>query len=239
MQKTATVKRSGLLVLTAVGALFALGSQPAMAQKFGGPSMKSNKLDKVHFYNAPREVQILDERPNIRDFREAPSSSPMIALPPGPMGGAGGYGGSGGGALGEPGGMGGDGAPIQLGPAPGQLPYRTPNPSSLPLPKTGFDRQPSNIPAGGMAPRNALPSGTTTNRLMGKMMPPKTPTGQSAGGPVGWGVTNRPKARGTVAPAAAPMAASYGDNYGGAGGFGGGGNRTEGVVRGSLLRKAK
>jgi hypothetical protein len=36
------------------------------------------------WYSAPREMQIIDERPAVRDFREAPTPPKPIALPPGP-----------------------------------------------------------------------------------------------------------------------------------------------------------
>lgn len=40
----------------------------------GGLLAQKNKLDKARYYNAPREMQILDERPKIKDFREGKKS---------------------------------------------------------------------------------------------------------------------------------------------------------------------
>lgn len=231
-------KRYGLMLIALVAA--SLSSTPAFAQGGFQAHMKQNQLDKARFYNSPRQVQILDERPIIKDFREAPAASPQIALPPGPQGGMGGYGGNGAGALGDvPSGGPGGGNPIQLG-GPGVQPYRTQNPNQpggLPLPKSGF-MGPSNIPAGGIGPKQGLQDGTTTNRLMGKMMTPKQPISMGGGPSGALGRGGGPR---KVAPAAAP-AASYGANYGAPQSSGtgyGGGNKTEGLVRGTLLNKLK
>ena len=223
--------------LLTAGIMPVMLAAPAQAQH-GGFQVHQKKLDKANFYSAPRQMQILDERPIIKDFREAPASSPMIALPPGPQGAAGGYGGNGAGALGDMPGGGGGSAPVQIGGAPGQAPYRTSSPSSLPLPKSGFDRSPSNIPAGGLGPRNALPSGQTTNRLMGKMMPPtKAGPAYTAGSPRGLAPAGG-RTKGTYkGPAAASYSGGYGSGSGS--GYGGSANRTEGIVRGSLLKKTK
>jgi hypothetical protein len=229
-----TTMRYGLLSLTVLLSTV-ISTEAAQAQGFQG-QIKQNKMDKVHFYNSPRQMQILDERPIIKDFREAPASSPMISLPPGPQAGGGGYGGNGAGALGDNPSGGGGGAPVQLG-GPGVQPYRTAdNGGQLPLPKSGFNG-PTNIPARGLGPRGALADATTTNRLMGQMLKPKEqiggtyPAGSLGGGP----------RRSVGKPAAAaPVAASYGSNYGAGTGTGtssGGSGRTEGVVRGTLLKK--
>lgn len=212
-------------------------SDAAFAQ--GGFKINAKKLDKVNFYNSPRQVQILDERPIIKDFREAPATPSMIALPPGPQGQGGGYGGNGAGALGDMPSGGDGGAPIQIPASPGQPNYRTPGGSSLPLPKVGnFGGQGTNIPARGMGPANALPGGQTTNRLMGKMMAPKPQIGAAGGRPMG--MSQGPAhTRGKFTQA--PQAASYngGEGYGSGGGFGGSSSKTESVVRGSLLGKTK
>ncbi|MCW5824054.1 MAG: hypothetical protein KIT34_14715 [Cyanobacteria bacterium TGS_CYA1] len=221
------------LTLCATGlSLFASSGDAAFAQ--GGFKIQKNKLDKVQYYHAPREMQILDERPFIKDFREAPSAPEMVPLPPGPKGAAGGYGGNGGGAAGDiP--SGGGSAPMQMG---GTGPaYRSGSPSSagaMPLPKSGFGRE-TNIPAGGMAPKNALPDGTNTNRLAGRMMTPKQQSGPS-------GVGAAPARSMAASPAPkGPVAANYGSNYGAGDGYGsgGGGSRTDTMVRGSLLTKVK
>ncbi len=235
-----TAMRFGILTLTVVAVSTVIGVSPAFAQGGFQGHIQQNKLDKTKFFNAPRQMQILDERPLIRDFREAPSNSPMISLPPGPQANGGGYGGNGAGALGDvPSGGGPASAPVQLG-GPGVQPYRTPdNAGQLPLPKSGFSRE-SNIPARGMAPRNALADGTSTNRLMGKLMKPKEaiggtyPTGSLGGG------GGRPRGN-PQRMQQAPQAASYGNNYGvpSSGTSSGGSGRTEGIVRGTLLSKTK
>lgn len=222
------VGRIGLTIATLAGA-FTIASMPASAQGF---QIHKNKLDKATFYKSPRQIQILDERPQIRDFREAPAQQEMISLPPGPTGALGGHGGGGAGALGD--GPGGGSAPIQLG-GPGSLPYRTPDQGSLPLPKSGFNG-PSNIPAGGLGPRNALPSGHTTNRLMGKMMTPKKAPGEGAGPARGMRPTIA-RTNGNSAPAVKSYSGGYGNGDGNA--FGGSSSRTESLVRGSLLKKGK
>ncbi len=232
------MKKQLLLNLTmcATGlSLLASSGDAAFAQ--GGFKIQKNKLDKVQYYHSPREMQILDERPFIKDFREAPSAPEMVPLPPGPKGSMGGYGGNGGGAAGDiPSGGGDGGAPVQMrggGPA-----YRNGSPQSagsLPLPKSGFGRD-TNIPAGGMGPKVALPDGTNTNRLAGRMMTPKQQTG-----PAGvYASPARSMAAGNAAPKG-PVAANYGENYGAGNGYGSsaGGTRTDSLVRGSLLTKVK
>lgn len=234
MRKT---MKYGLLALTILlGTTF--GVDAAFAQGGFTGHVQQNKLDKTKFFNAPRQMQILDERPIIKDFREAPASSPMIALPPGPQGNGGGYGGNGAGALGDvPSGGGPGSAPIQLG-GPGVQPYRNADSGgAVPLPKSGFNG-PSNIPARGLGPRGPLADATSTNRLMGKMMKPKEqiggsyPAGSLGGGP----------RRSVGSAPAAPVAATYSSSYGSGSGTGsssGGSGRTEGVVRGTLLGKTK
>jgi len=229
--------RYGLLALTVLLGTVISGTS-ANAQGGFQPQIQQNKLDKTKFYSSPRQMQILDERPIIKDFREAPSSSPMINLPPGPQAGGGGYGGGGAGALGDTPSGGSGGAPVQLG-GPGAAPYRTANDGNqLPLPKSGFNG-PTNIPARGLGPRGSLADATTTNRLMGKMLKPKEQIGGTyPAGNLGGGGPRRSVAR---PAAAAPVAASYGSNYGAGTGTGtssGGSGRTEGVVRGTLLKRA-
>lgn len=218
-----------VIAASASVAAFAL---PSSAQGF---KIDQKKLDKTTFYSAPRQMQILDERPIIRDFREAPSASQQIELPPGPNG-YGGGGGNGAGALagGGPGG-GAGGAPLQMG-GPNQ-PLRTSNgqmPSMGSLPKTGFGS--SNIPARGMAPRGgALPDATNTNRLMGKMMNPPKSQGASAGPARGMRPSSGPSNGNYTGPAVQSYSGGYGNGSGA--GFGGSASRTDTSVRGSLLKK--
>lgn len=233
------IMKNGLLALTVLVGSFVVADCAYAQGGFQG-HIHQKKLDKTTFYNSPRQMQILDERPIIKDFREAPQQSPMIALPPGPNGNMGGYGGNGAGALGDtPSGGGPGSAPVQLG-GPGVQPYRTgDNGGNLPLPKSGFSG-PSNIPARGLGPSGPLADATTTNRLMGKMMKPKEAVGGTypAGG---LGNAGGPQ-RSVGKQQAAPVAASYGSNYGAGTGTGtgsGSAGRTEGVVRGTLLNKTK
>ncbi|MBX3072418.1 hypothetical protein KF707_10365 [Candidatus Obscuribacterales bacterium] len=234
MRKT---MKHGLLALTLlIGTV--CGAQSASAQGGFSGHIQQNKLDKTKFFNAPRQMQILDERPIIKDFREAPASSPMIALPPGPQGNMGGYGGNGAGALGDvPSGGGPGSAPVQLG-GPGVQPYRNADSGGqLPLPKSGFNG-PSNIPARGLGPKGPLADATSTNRLMGKMMKPK----EQIGGTYPAGSLGGGRGRSINKGPAAPVAASYGSNYGtgsGSGTSSGSAGRTDTMVRGTLLGKTK
>jgi len=186
-------------------------------------------LEKTHWHENPREIQIIDERPVIRDFREAPAANQSIELPPGPQGLNPNGGGGGGGALGG-------GAPslpsggLQLGNGkdPG---YRTPQGGLGTLPKSGFGG-PSNIPARGMAPRGALPG--VTQGVIGNIMAKKPAVAASAG-PAG-GMSGRPMARTSGNTPTAPKVASYGGYGQGAGNGVGSSNSTETSLRGTLLR---
>lgn len=218
----------GMTIAVAAGLTGFAVAQPANAQK-----VHKKHLEKARWHNAPRQFQIIDDRPIIKDFREAPAQAEHITMPPAPRGFHGGGRGGGSGAGGE-GPMGGS-APIRAHGAPGAMPYRTGNGGrSLPLPKSGFGRH-SNIPARGMAPKNALPSGKSTNRLMGKMMAPKKVVGRRGS-----------RSRG-VSPArgynsgGGPKVKSYSGGYGSGTGSGYGGNssKTSTLVRGSLLKKSK
>lgn len=216
--------RTALAAIALTIGIFSIG-QAASAQQMVNPKARQ----KTSWYNAPREIQIIDERPMIKDFREAPSAAGMISLPPGPTGFGGAGGGGGAGAM--PDGMGGvpvlpaSGMPIGGGPS-----YRTPVDPLGALPKSGFGRD-TNIPARGMAPKGALPNGFTTG-IHGQVMPFAKPMGASGG-------------RGAMARSARPMsakgpttAASYGGNYtssGGGSGGGGGGSST--AVTGRLMSR--
>lgn len=194
--------------------------------------------DKVHWYNAPREFQIIDDRPIIKDFREAPSGPQQIQLPPAPQG-FGGVGGGGGGAMGNDGGsMPSGGMPMQ-----GSMPgggYRTDSPmtgNALPLPNArGMGAGGSNIPSRGMGPKGPLPGGFTTG-IQGKIQPwakPMAGAGAGAGRPGGMG---RPSASGAVN---VPTASSYGGGYGSGGGSSSGsGQSTSTNVHAYLLNRGK
>ncbi len=187
-----------ILFATVLGVASLMATAPAQAQQ---SQVNQKAKQKADFYNAPRRIQIVDERPIISDFREAPQAPQMIQLPPPPQGFGGAGGGQGGGSM--PG-DGGGGAPtpvMQLPAGDGIAPYRTPNNPLGALPKSGFG--PTNIPARGMGPRTALPGGTTTG-VHGAVNWQKPQQAQGARGPAA-----------AAAPAARAMApaASYGGNY--------------------------
>lgn len=223
------MSKFALLAMT-LGMVAAVAVAPADAQN----AVNAKAREKVRWYNAPREIQIIDDRPVVKDFREAPSAPQSIQLPPGP-GAYGGVGGGGGGAMG-----GDDGGVLPAGGMPmggGGPGYRTDSPSGpVGLPKADFGHQASNIPARGLGPRGPLPGGQTTNRLAGRMMP--WSPGQGVNPNVGRSAAG---ARRPV-QAAAPAAASYnpGGGYGpsvGGGSYGGSGSSTS--VSARLLKKIK
>jgi hypothetical protein len=221
----------GIMIPTTVGA--------ANAQQ-GATSISPKARSQAKWYNAPREIQIIDERPVVRDFREPPQAANPIELPPGPGAHRGQYGG-GGGALGDDGSgtLPGNGTPIGGGPDRG---YRTPeemNPNSVPLEKTGFNRMPTNIPAAGMGPKGPLPGGYTTG-IMGKVAAPKYPNGLPASPLVGH------RANPNGGPAAKPTpvysyspGASYGNGVGTATGAGGANTAVTGKLMNRLLNKVQ
>lgn len=176
-------------------------ASPAQAQQ---SMLKANARQKSEFYNAPRRIHIVDERPIISDFREAPQAPSMVQLPPPPQGFAGMGGGQGGGFI--PG-QGGDTTPaMQLAAGPGIAPYRTPSSNGMiPLDRVGFGRY-SNIPARGMGPRVALQNGSTTG-VHAQMMP----IAKSAPNPLSNG--NRAIAANPANFARPQQLASYNGNY--------------------------
>jgi hypothetical protein len=206
-----------LQVSLLVGVMVLSVSSPAQAQRINQKS-----LEKTRWHNAPREFQILDERPVIRDFREAPAAEATIEIPPGPQ--ASGTGGGGGGAMSIPASIPAGG--LQLG-GPNQG-FRSAPAGLGSLPKSGFSG--TNIPARGFAPKG-LQNGNSTNRLMGKMMPQGN--GAGAGAPRGMSPSSGRSAGYSPAPAA-----SYSGGYGSGSGnaSGGSASRTESMVRGTLLR---
>ncbi|MDR3614249.1 MAG: hypothetical protein P4L53_11855 [Candidatus Obscuribacterales bacterium] len=216
---------SFLKSIMAVALLSIVSVLPSSAQQ----QMNAKSLSKATWHESPREIQILDERPVIRDFREAPSAPQNVQLPPGPQGfdpngGGGGNGALGGGAPTLPAG----GLQLGNGKDPG---YRTPAGGLGSLPKSGFGG-PSNIPARGMAPRGALPG--VTQGVVGNIMA-KKPAVAAAAGPAG-GMGAHPMARTAGNTAAAPKVASYGGYGQGAGNGVGSSSSTETSLRGTLLR---
>jgi len=217
-----TLRLHGYALL--IGVICASSVSPSLAEKIDQKS-----LEKAKFYEAPRQFQILDERPIIHDFREAPAPAQSIELPNGPQGGGGSGGGNGAGALGG-------GTPslpsggMQLGGVkdPG---YRTTPSQSLPLPKSGFS-QGSNIPARGMGPAGALPG--VTQGVVGKMMAQQKPAAAGAGPAHGMAPPRGRTNGNTTAP---PTVASYGGYGQGSGAGVGNSSRTDSAVHGYLLKK--
>ena len=131
--------RNVAFIAMAIGLISAV---PASAQTIQVPHRQ-----KASWYTAPPELQIIDERPVVHDFREAPAAPQMMQLPPGPAAAAGGGGGPGG--------------------------YRTPNPGyPLGLPRADFGHSMSNIPQGGIHSAAPLPNGNTTG-IHGKTATPQ------------------------------------------------------------------
>lgn len=204
-----------------VGAICLGFALPSEAQ-----SVKKNALEKTNWYSSPREFQIVDDRPVIRDFREAPSDPGSIQLPPGPTGGMGSGGGGGSGAMG--------GGPSTL--PSGGMQLGGPNqgfrnaPSGMgSLPKSGFGG--TNIPARGMGPRGALPG--VNQGVVGKMMNQQQNQGVGSGAPRGMGAPTSARTVGNSAPAVQSYSGGYGSGSGNA--YGGSAGRTESNVRGRLL----
>jgi len=195
-----------------------------------GTTMSDRAMERSHWYTAPREYQIVDQRPIINDFRTAPVKPGQIAIPPGP--GAGG--GPGGGSLGDPsGGAGGTsvipdgGLPVTGGSEPG---YRSDPSGTSALPKSGFGG--SNIPVGGLAPRGILPG--VNQSVVGKIMnqnkyyKPKAVPAQA--------VAARGPAAIVPTKPSAPSVNSYGTNYSSPSNYGSG-LRDSKTVRGTLLHQ--
>ncbi len=214
------MKRSFMVGLM-LGITVLLVASPAQAQK-----VKTDSLDKTRFYNAPRQFQIVDDRPIIRDFREAPQEAGTIDLPAGPQGGGGAGGGSGGGAYGGPGSSLPAGG-LQLG-GPSQG-FRSAPTGLGSLPKSGFGA--TNIPARGLGPRGALPGAQSTNQLMGKML--NQGKGVGAAAPRGMSPSGGRSAGKYTGPAVQSYGGGYGTGSGSA--YGGSSSRTESSVRGKLL----
>ncbi len=202
---------------------------PALAQT---QTVNPKARQKANWYVAPHEIQIIDDRPVVKDFREAPQAPAGLQLPPGPQG-APGFSGGGSGALPDDSGT----MPFNqpAGPNGGQPGYRTDSPGGpLGLPKADFGHQPSNIPSRGMGPKGPLPGGFTTG-VHAKMGAPIAP----AGAPPLTAQRVAGHTPGASGPAARPVA-SYGGGYGpSVGGGSGGGMSTSADVRGKLLRQVK
>lgn len=214
-----------LLIALVQPAIFA---PAAFAQ---GATVNNNALERSRWYTAPREIHVLDERPVVRDFREAPVRPGQTAIPPGP----GAIGGPGAGGIGDVGGGTGinptipaGGLPIPGGTGPG---YRSDPTGMSTLPQSGFGG--TNIPARGMGPRGILP-GVSTG-VVGKIMNQNNHIKQSSAPAKGLsakGASGGGKASGP------PTIASYG-NYGNNPNAYGDSLNVQKHVRGYLLRGQK
>jgi hypothetical protein len=198
------------MVAFGAGAALLSSLSPAYADR-----INVNTMEKARWYSAPREIQIIDEQPVVRDFREAPQQQRSIELPNGPAGNSGVI----------------DG--MHIGGGPG---YRTPYSSGpVGLPKADFGHASSNIPASLMSPRKGLPNGTTARQMSTPMAAPKV-AGRS--GPMPPTAARTPAPARPAAPTSVMTYAPNGGNYGGSVGSGGG-TYTKTGVRGSLLSKVK
>jgi hypothetical protein len=216
-------KYLGLATLLSLGQIV-VGTQTSYAQ--GTISKKA--LEKATFYNAPREYQLINDDPVIRDFRDGPQTGGQIGIPNGPGGGqgAGGMAGLGGGS-GVNQTIPANGLPLTGGTGPG---YRNAPIGMTSLPKSGFGG--SNIPAGGMGPRGILPG--VTMGVVGKVMSQNKPIPTHAA-PLHGVSLKGPSVSGKAAPSGPPTVTNYGGysnhptSYGNS-------SRTEQNVRGHLLR---
>jgi hypothetical protein len=222
------MNKLGLLALGS-GILAALMAAPADAQ-----TINQKARQKASWYNTPREIQIIDERPVVRDFREAPQTPQSISLPPGPGEHRGMYGGGGGAMPDESSVLPSGGMPI--GGGAGDPGYRLPNDTNpVPLDHGDLAHRPSNIPAGGIGPKGPLPPGGYTTGVHGTVAAPRYPNGLPAGPALSGGPARGPMAVAKPVATYNPSVNSYGPSVGT--GSGGGGASTD--VRGKLLRNVK
>lgn len=201
---------------------------PAHAQR-----VRKDLLEKSHWYVAPREYQIIDDRPVIRDFREGPEAAGTVDLPPGPGGPAGGGGGGGAGAL-AGGGPGSTPTASETHPGGPNQGFRNAPASMTSLPHAGFTPGGQNSNMRSLkSPAKGLANGNSTNMLNGKMLTQPKGVGASAG--PGRGMSpSAGRASGPAAPAVAGYSGGYGSGSGS--GSGGSASRTDTSVRGTLLR---
>jgi hypothetical protein len=211
-----------------VATLLSLGQIAiSMQASYAQGTMSDRALEKSRFYSAPREYQIVDERPLVRDFREAPANGGQISIPNGPGGGqgAGGLAGIGGGS-GANATIPSTGMPLGNGARdPG---YRNAPSGMSTLPKSGFGA--SNIPSGGMGPRGILPG--VKMGVVGNVMNQKKP---AAAAPIKAVSLKGPSGGGPAKSSAPVTTASYG-GYGSHPTSYGNNSRSEQNVRGHLLR---
>ena len=201
-------------------------ASPAQAQRV---NTKANEHSK--WYNAPRELQIIDDRPIVHDFREAAEAPQYIDLPPGPVsqpgyrsGGAGALPGDGGATL--PSG----GLPVSGGGGePGYRMARDNNP--VPLEKSDFGtHRHSNIQNN---TARALPPGVWSG-VHGTVAAPKYQNPQIASA----APTVRKAAPAQTGPTRSLSYSPSGD-YGASVGSGSGRSGASTAVMGRLLKQVK
>lgn len=176
----------------------------------GNVKLQKGQLQQAGWYKSNLQVQILDDGPVVKDYRQAPSNDQGFNIPIAPQG-------NNGGRIPE------GGLPFNTGSGPVQPRIQTPN-----LPSAGFG---SNIPARGMGPAVALP-GTKMGGLGAQYANQQKAATNVNARPVGLG---KPVGSRAVA---APAAASYGGGYGSGGGsYSGGGSSSSTAVRAKLLGK--
>ena len=217
----------GLLAMTA-----GLVGTFAFALDADAQTVNPKSREKVRWYNAPREFQIIDDRPVVRDFREAPSSPSGFQLPPGP-GSAPGFTGGGAGAMGDDGGGTLPAGGMPIGGGGGQPAYKSDLGPLGGLPKADFGHAQTNIPARGMGPKGPLPGGFSTG-IHGKVMPFNKAQPQSASPAAG--------RRAAAAPSGPPPVPvhSYSGGYGQpSGGYSSSGSSSSTNVHGTLLNRLK
>jgi hypothetical protein len=179
-----------------LSAILALCSQSqSLAQQ-----VNKKALEKANWYSAPREFQIIDDRPVVKDFREGPQQAGTVDLG-GPGGGAGSGAGGGGGGSGN-------------GNIPaGGLHFGKPSVRTVDdgLPKSGFG---SNIPARGLSAgaANSLPSGGLKS-YTGSSKAPQAGSLPAVGHSSYVPHRGAPSTRTAAAPVAPATVRSYGGNY--------------------------
>lgn len=134
-----------VLLFTLVSTVSLVDAQKAQAEGF---QVKAKQLDKATWHKAPLQIQLIDNRPRVTDHRQA-SEEPtyLINVPPVQQGQS-------------------PTQVINVGGAPGSGGTLI---NASKLPAAGFG---SNIPVGGTAKPNNLPSGMSTNRLAGTYKAP-------------------------------------------------------------------
>lgn len=213
------IRTCSLTIAALALGLTALAS-PASAQNAGASGVKVNKhaLEKVQWYKAPIQLQLVDENPRLTDHRGGPAEATVfVPIPAAP-------------AAPAPAAQLLPGAGIASG---GSLPVRMAPGALSNLPRSGFA---SNIPASTVVTGTKLPRANSTGLLSQKDW--QKPVRES-------GVKTKPAVAAGSRPAPAPAVFTYRDGYQGQGARTGSSTQTmtsvsgqiTGFGRGSLLSK--